>query len=56
MEIFDIIYGKLRIPLDVAAIVETPQFQRLKYIKQLGFLQINNSIEYQHHRFAHCLG
>ncbi|XP_065360904.1 deoxynucleoside triphosphate triphosphohydrolase SAMHD1 homolog [Calliphora vicina] len=56
MEIVDVIYGKLSIPTDVAAIVDTPQFQRLKSIKQLGFLKINNCIERDHHRYSHCLG
>lgn len=56
MEILDVVYGKITIPSDVAAIVEMPQFQRLKFIKQLGFLKLNNGIETNHHRYAHCIG
>ncbi|KAM7357862.1 SAM and HD domain containing deoxynucleoside triphosphate triphosphohydrolase falten isoform 2-T5 [Cochliomyia hominivorax] len=56
MEIIDVIYGKFTIPKDIAAIVETPQFQRLKFIKQLGFFRLPNNIEHKHNRYEHCLG
>ncbi|XP_075162338.1 SAM and HD domain containing deoxynucleoside triphosphate triphosphohydrolase falten [Haematobia irritans] len=56
MEIYDVIYGKLFLLPDVAAIVATPQFQRLKFIKQLGFLNLDNLREHEHNRYHHCIG
>ena len=56
MEIHDVVYGKFSIPDDVAQIVATKQFQRLKSIRQLGFLYLDNNLDETHHRYAHCLG
>lgn len=56
MKLYDINYGEINLPLDVAAIVATPQFQRLLSIKQLGFLRINDRLEHEHTRYSHCIG
>lgn len=56
MEVHDIVYGKFFIPEDVAQIVATKQFQRLKLIRQLGLLYLDNNQDELHHRYDHCLG
>ncbi|XP_059216042.1 deoxynucleoside triphosphate triphosphohydrolase SAMHD1 isoform X2 [Stomoxys calcitrans] len=56
MVIDDPVYGKIYLPQDVAAIVATPHFERLKKIKQLGFLYLDDVKEHTHNRYYHCIG
>lgn len=56
MEIKDVIHGTIVLPKDVAEIVRTAQFQRLKSIRQLGFLKLNENLHIVHNRYHHCIG
>jgi len=53
--IFDVLYGFIPITEWEAKIIDSPYFQRLRWIKQLGF---SNSIfpGTEHNRFAHAIG
>ncbi|XP_061393612.1 deoxynucleoside triphosphate triphosphohydrolase SAMHD1 homolog [Musca vetustissima] len=55
-EIHDVVYGKIYLPPDVTVIIQTPQFQRLKQLKQLGLLKLKNGLEQKHNRYHHCIG
>jgi deoxynucleoside triphosphate triphosphohydrolase SAMHD1 len=51
----DSVHGHIRLPSYAMEIVDTPQFQRLRDLKQLGttyFLFPGAS----HNRFEHCIG
>uniref|UniRef100_A0A1I8N2G4 HD/PDEase domain-containing protein n=1 Tax=Musca domestica TaxID=7370 RepID=A0A1I8N2G4_MUSDO len=52
----DVVYGEIYLSEEEQAIVQTPQFQRLKKLKQLGHLKFNNGLEHTHNRFNHCIG
>ncbi len=54
---YDAIYQRIVItdPL-VKSLIYTPEFQRLKYIRQLGTLSLVFNSSSNHTRFAHCLG
>lgn len=54
---YDPVYQKVTIedPL-VQALIYTPEFQRLKYIRQLGTLALTINSSPNHTRFVHCLG
>uniref|UniRef100_A0A1A9VWD0 HD domain-containing protein n=1 Tax=Glossina austeni TaxID=7395 RepID=A0A1A9VWD0_GLOAU len=59
MEILDEIYGVIVLPMDVKAIVETPIFERLKSIRQLGFMKLGyktNDRIIEHNRYNHSIG
>ena len=53
----DPIYQKITIedPL-IQSLIYTPEFQRLKYLRQLGTLSLTINSSPNHTRFAHCLG
>ncbi|XP_063587570.1 deoxynucleoside triphosphate triphosphohydrolase SAMHD1-like [Penaeus indicus] len=51
----DAIHGHIKLPALCVRIIDTPQFQRLRFLKQLG----TTSFVYpaaSHNRFEHCLG
>lgn len=51
----DPIYGYISIPRDlVVSIIDTPEFQRLRYIKQTSYLPVYSAA--LHNRFIHSLG
>lgn len=51
----DPIYGYISIPRDlVFSIIDTPEFQRLRYIKQTSYLPVYSAA--LHNRFVHSLG
>lgn len=54
-EITDPVHELIKLPTDIFQIIDTPQFQRLRSIKQLG------TVEYAYpsavsNRFSHCIG
>ena len=53
----DVIYQKVTIedPL-IQSLIYTPEFQRLKYLRQLGTLSLTINASAAHTRFTHCLG
>jgi HD superfamily phosphohydrolase len=54
-KVADSLYGFISFPLEIWDFIDTPHFQRLRYIKQLGTL----SWVFPgggHSRFEHCLG
>src|SRR3954463_8112928 len=54
-QLYDNIYGFIRLTTTEEAIVNSPYFQRLRWIKQLGFASyIFDGAE--HTRFAHAVG
>ncbi|XP_073844039.1 SAM and HD domain containing deoxynucleoside triphosphate triphosphohydrolase falten [Musca autumnalis] len=55
-EIQDVVYGRVCLPPDVTAIIQTPLFQRLKHVKQLGLLKLKDGMEQTHTRYHHCIG
>ena len=54
-KVFDSIYQFISFPIDIWRFIDTPHFQRLRNIKQLGCL---NWVfpGAGHSRFEHCLG
>ena len=53
--IYDVIHGNMTFPKIMWDIIDTPQFQRLRNLKQLStshFIYMGNN----HTRFEHCLG
>ena len=51
----DPIYGYIEIPGNVVKeIIDTPEFQRLRYIKQTSYLPVYSAA--LHNRFIHSLG
>lgn len=54
-KVFDSVYGFIKFPREIWEFIDTPHFQRLRNIKQLGCLfwvfpgAVNT-------RFEHCLG
>ena len=51
----DPIYGYIDIPRDIVSkIIDTPEFQRLRYIKQTSYLPVYSAA--LHNRFIHSLG
>ena len=51
----DPIYGYIEIPKDIVKkIIDTPEFQRLRYIKQTSYLPVYSAA--LHNRFVHSLG
>lgn len=51
----DPIYGYIYIPKDIVnKIIDTPEFQRLRYIKQTSYLPVYSAA--LHNRFVHSLG
>ena len=55
MEIFDIIHGPIKICQDAKRIIDTPEYQRLRNIKQLGCVAYVFPCA-THTRFEHSLG
>lgn len=55
MEIRDVIHGPIVIGAEEKQILDSPFFQRLRYIKQLGFSE-SSYPGATHHRFSHSLG
>jgi HD superfamily phosphohydrolase len=55
MEIRDVIHGTIEVSQAEATIIESPFFQRLRNIKQLGFAE-NSYPGATHNRFIHSLG
>ena len=55
MEIFDIIHGPIKICQDAKRIIDTPEYQRLRNIKQLGCVSYVFPCA-THTRFEHSLG
>lgn len=55
MEIRDIVHGAIDIHPDELAIVDSPYFQRLRQIKQLGFSEYSFPTA-SHNRYTHSLG
>jgi HD superfamily phosphohydrolase len=55
MEIRDVIYGSVVIEASELPIIDSPYFQRLRQIKQLGFSE-NSFPSATHNRFVHSLG
>ncbi|XP_037933296.1 deoxynucleoside triphosphate triphosphohydrolase SAMHD1-like [Teleopsis dalmanni] len=55
LEIADPVHGQILLPYDIVQIINTPQFQRLKNIKQLGVMFVNKP-ETVHTRYDHCIG
>ncbi len=51
----DPLWGNVRVAADAAAIVDTPQFQRLRRVKQLGFAHLVYPGAV-HTRFLHAIG
>ncbi|KII67882.1 Deoxynucleoside triphosphate triphosphohydrolase SAMHD1 [Thelohanellus kitauei] len=51
----DNIHGQIKLPILVKVIIDTPHFQRLRRIKQLG-LASHVFINATHTRFEHCIG
>lgn len=54
-EVIDLIHGTIPLPHPIDVLVDTPEFQRLRRIKQLGtaFSVFPNC---DHNRFVHSLG
>ena len=51
----DPIYGYIKIPKTIVTrIIDTPEFQRLRYIKQTSYLPVYSAA--LHNRFIHSLG
>jgi HD superfamily phosphohydrolase len=55
MEIRDPIHGTLEVSNEEAAVLDSPAFQRLRSIKQLGFAEFSFPGA-THNRFLHSLG
>ena len=55
MHIRDPIHGAIEVTVDERALVDSPQFQRLRYVKQLGFADLAFPGA-THTRYAHGLG
>lgn len=55
MEIFDIIHGPIKICQDAKRIIDTPEYQRLRNIKQLGCVSYVFPCA-THTRFEHSIG
>tara|TARA_B000000460_G_C21503726_1_gene387568 strand:+ start:30 stop:1178 length:1149 start_codon:yes stop_codon:yes gene_type:complete len=55
MEIFDIVHGPIKICEDAKRIIDTPEFQRLRNIKQLGCVSYVFPCAI-HSRFEHSIG
>src|SRR5947208_2870430 len=55
MEIRDVIHGSIAIESDELAVIDTPYFQRLRQIKQLGFAEYSFPSA-THNRYIHSLG
>lgn len=55
MEYNDIIHGKFYIPDYICTIIQTPHFQRLKNIKQMG-LSYKVTPQVTSSRYEHCIG
>jgi uncharacterized protein len=55
MDIKDPIHGNIEVNRAEAAILDSPEFQRLRYIKQLGFSEFSFPGA-THNRFIHSLG
>ena len=55
MEVFDIIHGPIKICQDAKKIIDTPEYQRLRNIKQLGCVSFVFPCA-THTRFEHSLG
>ncbi|XP_055914661.1 deoxynucleoside triphosphate triphosphohydrolase SAMHD1 homolog isoform X2 [Eupeodes corollae] len=55
MEYNDVIHGIINIPNHIHNIIQTPHFQRLKKIKQLG-LACKTLPQANNNRFEHCIG
>ncbi|GBO08813.1 Deoxynucleoside triphosphate triphosphohydrolase SAMHD1 [Araneus ventricosus] len=51
----DPVHGQISVHPACVAIIDTPQFQRLRYIKQTGFLEYVYPGA-THNRFSHSLG
>lgn len=51
----DPVHGDIRLTNQDAALIDTPSFQRLRYIKQLGFANLAYMAA-QHSRFTHSIG
>jgi HD superfamily phosphohydrolase/uncharacterized protein YjbK len=55
MNIKDIVYGDIKIPDNFKAVIDTPEFQRLRRIKQLATANLVFPSA-NHTRFEHCIG
>jgi HD superfamily phosphohydrolase/uncharacterized protein YjbK len=55
MYIKDIVYGDIEIPEKFQAVIDTPEFQRLRRIKQLATANLVFPAA-NHTRFEHCIG
>lgn len=53
--IHDNVHGDIKLPILVKSIIDTPQFQRLRRLKQLGLCSYVYACA-THSRFEHCVG
>ena len=54
-EFYDPIHGIIKLPPYCVEIIDTPEFQRLRHLKQLGATDSVYAVA-THTRFAHCIG
>lgn len=54
-EVNDVVHGYIELEPDLMVFVDTPQFQRLRDLKQLGTTNFVFPCA-SHNRFEHCLG
>lgn len=56
MLVQDKVHGAIEIPEYIEEIINHPQFQRLKNLKQLAFLSTAIYPSANHTRYDHCIG
>lgn len=52
----DEVHGVIEIHSYIEELVNHPQFQRLKKVKQVGLLRLSEKPDGDHTRFDHCIG
>lgn len=56
MLIEDEVHGVIDIPKHIEEIINHPQFQRLRNVKQLGLFSMAIDSTANHTRYDHCIG